>query len=176
MSDDSWPIFGKVHSLVFDFDGVFTNNKVLVSESGVESVQCDRRDGLGIKILRELKQKKIFNGEIFVLSTEINKVVEQRCKKLKLDCFQNIGDKLDFLQKRFSKLNLEFDGLIYLGNDLNDWSVFKTDCFSVAPQDAHVEIQKIANRVLPEKGGEGFVRAFIEEWVINNGVNLEDYF
>ena len=33
--------------LVFDFDGVFTNNKVILDENGIEHVICDRGDGLG---------------------------------------------------------------------------------------------------------------------------------
>jgi len=34
--------------IVFDFDGVFTDNKVHVSASGEETVVCDRRDGLDV--------------------------------------------------------------------------------------------------------------------------------
>ena len=38
---------------VFDFDGVFTDNRVFVNESGIESVICSRYDGFGIKNLHE---------------------------------------------------------------------------------------------------------------------------
>ena len=33
---------------IFDFDGVFTDNKFIVSEDGIESVTCCRSDGIGI--------------------------------------------------------------------------------------------------------------------------------
>ena len=46
--------FSKIDIVIFDFDGVFTNNKVLVSEDGVESVVCSRLDGIGLQKLRDL--------------------------------------------------------------------------------------------------------------------------
>ena len=39
--------------VVFDFDGVFTDNRVFVSETGEESVVCWRGDGLGLRRLDE---------------------------------------------------------------------------------------------------------------------------
>ena len=35
--------------VIFDFDGVFTDNRVLVNELGIESVICSRYDGYGKK-------------------------------------------------------------------------------------------------------------------------------
>ena len=44
-----------IHTIVFDFDGVFTDNKVYTNQDGKESVCCDRGDGLGFDILRNFK-------------------------------------------------------------------------------------------------------------------------
>ena len=44
----------RVRLVVFDFDGVFTDNTVLVASDGTESVRCWRSDGLGLRMLREL--------------------------------------------------------------------------------------------------------------------------
>jgi len=41
-----------LHTIVFDFDGVFTDNKVWVDRDGRESVRCDRADGLALDFLR----------------------------------------------------------------------------------------------------------------------------
>ena len=38
--------FDSVDIFIFDFDGVLTNNKVYLNESGEESVSCSRSDGL----------------------------------------------------------------------------------------------------------------------------------
>ena len=45
--------FKKIKLIVSDFDGVFTDNKVLVDENGKESVFCNRGDGLGIELLKK---------------------------------------------------------------------------------------------------------------------------
>ena len=70
--------FSKICLLALDFDGVLTNNKVIVDENGKESVICNRSDGLGIDII---KKKGI---EVIVISKEQNKVVKARCDKLKI--------------------------------------------------------------------------------------------
>ena len=45
----------KIDAVVFDFDGVFTNNAVYLSEEGIEIVRCDRSDGRGIGNLHKSK-------------------------------------------------------------------------------------------------------------------------
>ena len=42
--------FKNIKAVVFDFDGVFTDNRVIVSEDGKESVLCNRSDGFGLEI------------------------------------------------------------------------------------------------------------------------------
>ena len=62
--------------IVFDFDGVFTDGKVTVSEDGTESVVCSRRDSLGINFLKEKGIRSV------VISKEKNTVVAKRCEKM----------------------------------------------------------------------------------------------
>ena len=77
----------KVRLVVFDFDGVFTDNTVMVSEDGSESVSCWRGDGLGLRALKDL------GVEVFVLSMETNRVVSVRCQKLAVPVVQACEDK-----------------------------------------------------------------------------------
>jgi len=53
-SRSKWPTLESIHTIVFDFDGVFTDNTVLVNQDGVESVRCSRADGLGIEAVQHL--------------------------------------------------------------------------------------------------------------------------
>ena len=39
--------------LFIDFDGVLTNNKVIVDENGIESVLCNRADSLYADLLKK---------------------------------------------------------------------------------------------------------------------------
>lgn len=167
------PPLDSIHTVVFDFDGVFTNNKVWIDQDGHESVCCDRGDGLAFDLVRAFKKQNKLDIEFFILSKESNPVVLTRAEKLKLDCYHDISNKLmfmgEYLAKKFPSLDNPFLGLVYLGNDLNDLPVMLKAGFAVAPADAHSMIRKVAHLVMTERGGEGFVRAFIERLL---GINL----
>ncbi len=160
------PALTQIHTLAFDFDGVFTNNMVWVDGDGRESVRCDRGDGLAFDLVRAFQQRGEFNAEFFILSKETNPVVLARAKKLRLTCHHGIRDKLTFmtdhLESRFPSESEVMGGLVYLGNDLNDLPLMRRAGYSVAPIDAHPAVRAIAHLVLEQRGGEGFVRAFIE--------------
>jgi YrbI family 3-deoxy-D-manno-octulosonate 8-phosphate phosphatase len=156
---------GQFELIVFDFDGVFTDNAVILSEKGEESVRCSRADGLGINMLkRHIKNNKI-QSKLLVLSTEINPVVSKRCEKLGLDYVQGIDNKKQHLVEYFSQksqdLPTPWEKILYFGNDLNDLQIMELSP-SFAPVDAHPRIKSVATKVFNERGGEGFVRAAIE--------------
>ncbi len=167
------PPIDSVHTIVFDFDGVFTDNRVYLNQAGIESVCCDRRDGLAIDFLRKYQQLGKLQAEIFILSTETNPVVEARASKLKLPCKIGVKGKLNFLEiyfaEKFAGQSVQasdaFAGLVYLGNDLNDLAVMAKAGFSVAPQDAHEKVKQQASLVLPHNGGDAFVRNFVEHFL-----------
>jgi len=50
--------FKNIDLIVYDFDGVLTNNKVLVFEDGKEAVFCNRADGLAIKNIKMFGRKR----------------------------------------------------------------------------------------------------------------------
>ncbi len=154
-----------IHTVVFDFDGVFTDNKVWVDQEGRESVRCDRSDGLAFDFLRYFKKRGL-GIDFFILSKETNPVVLNRARKLKVDCHHGVNDKLSFMQDylaaKFPLLGDVFEGLVYLGNDLNDMPVMLKAGYSISPADAHPMVLEVADLVMPQKGGEGFVRAFVE--------------
>jgi len=159
----------QVHTIVFDFDGVFTDNKVYVDQDGRETVRCDRGDGLAFDFVRSYSKRGLIAAELFVLSKEANPVVKARCNKLGLGCRQGVVDKLGYLQQylkeRFPGKDYPWAGLVYLGNDLNDLPVMcKAGC-AVAPVDAHPLILSVAHHIFPQRGGEGFVRAFVENFL-----------
>jgi 3-deoxy-D-manno-octulosonate 8-phosphate phosphatase (KDO 8-P phosphatase) len=155
-----------LHTIIFDFDGVFTDNFVYVDDRGVESVKCSRADSYGISLLNEY----IFNSgqeiEAFVLSTEVNEVVLKRCKKMGIGCHKGERQKTKYLDEWFSVNRGEmadpYYGAAYFGNDLNDLGVMEKVRFSFAPVDAHPRIKGAATHVLTAQGGQGFVREGIE--------------
>src|SRR5437588_12746340 len=79
--------WGRIRLLVLDFDGVMTDNRVLVDQDGHESVWVHRGDGWGIARLREA------GLPVVVISTETNPVVVARCRKLRIESIKGCDDK-----------------------------------------------------------------------------------
>jgi YrbI family 3-deoxy-D-manno-octulosonate 8-phosphate phosphatase len=162
----SLPALASIHTVAFDFDGVFTDNKLWVDQDGRESVRCDRADGLAFDLVRVFRARGRFMAECLILSRETSPVVAARAKKLKLDCHQGVGDKLTFmtayLENRLPDHGEPFTGLVFLGNDLNDLPLMRRAGFAVAPSDAHPLVRGVAHLVMEQRGGDGFVRAFLE--------------
>jgi len=143
----------KVTNLFMDFDGVLTDDRVWVDESGKETVAANRSDSLGLSMLREKT-----SIDIMVISREVNPVVAARCKKLKIPYLQAVNDKVTALQKLFKEQKIDPACVVYMGNDTNDLPCFPLAGFAVAPADAHPEVLRAADWVTKSTGGHGAVR------------------
>ena len=168
----------KFHTIIFDFDGIFTANKVYLDEHGKETVRCDRSDGLGFDILKSFKKKNFWKVDYFILSKEKNPVVIKRAEKLGINVFNGISRKdtfiKNYLKDKFGEYLNSCNGVLYLGNDLNDLSAILLCGFSIAPNDAHELIKKTANLTLKSNGGDGFVREVIEKIINIDNMSLEE--
>ena len=145
-----------IQLLVFDFDGVFTDNRVWVHQDGTEMVACNRSDGLAIKLLEALSL------ETMILSKEKNPVVLARAQKLKIPCVHGIDDKRAYLETHLAKLKLKFSDIGYVGNDVNDVPVMRLAGCSMAVKDAYPEAKQVADLILKCLGGHGAIREVCE--------------
>lgn len=142
--------------VVFDFDGVFTDNRVLVLDNGQEAVFCNRSDFYG---LERLRQKNI---DFFVLSTETNPVVSHRCKKIKVQCIQGCSNKKLELQKQIENRLLKLEEVAYLGNDINDLECLQIVGLPACVADAFEPVKEVSKYITKRKGGDCAVREFCE--------------
>jgi YrbI family 3-deoxy-D-manno-octulosonate 8-phosphate phosphatase len=150
--------------VVFDFDGVFTTNQVLISQDGAESVLCWRGDGLGLAALKKI------GIELLVVSTEKNPVVKQRCKKLDLRCIQGCDNKVEILKQEAAKLGIALENIAFMGNDINDKDCLTKVGLPVCVADAHKDVIKYAKLVIKSFGGYGAVRELCDFIVkVKNG-------
>tara|TARA_Y100000589_G_C26954589_1_gene547985 strand:+ start:23 stop:586 length:564 start_codon:yes stop_codon:yes gene_type:complete len=161
------PKWDTVALIIFDFDGVFTNNKVYLNNKGEEFVSCSRSDGLAFDLLRNFITQNSWDLKYFILSKESNSVVKKRAEKLKIPCFNAINNKIKFIEEYLEKNKISLKSakknFIYVGNDLNDLAAIQLSDFGVVPQDAHPLLLEEADMILPLNGGDGFVRLFIEK-------------
>lgn len=142
----------RVAGLAMDFDGVFTDNRVHVDQSGVESVACSRSDGYGLEQLRKAGLPMV------AISKEQNPVVQRRCDKLVIPCLQGIEEKRSVLVRWCSEQQLDLESVVYIGNDVNDLDCLEVAGCAVVVADAHPIAQNAADIVLDAAGGHGALR------------------
>lgn len=145
-------------AIIYDFDGVMTDNKVLVFTDGQEAVTCNRSDGWAVG---RFKKAGLFQG---ILSTETNAVVGVRARKLGLPFLQGSDDKAEGLREFALEHQLDLNLTVYVGNDDNDLPAMKLVGFVACPADSSPNVKKIADWVSPARGGEGVVRSLLHHF------------
>ena len=141
-----------VQLVVFDFDGVFTDNTVYITQDGAEAVRCWRSDGLGLTRLKAL------GLPIYIVSTEKNPVVKVRANKLMIACKQDIKDKASAIRDICCEVGVHLSHVMFVGNDINDIPAFKIVGLPVAVADAHPEVLQYTRMQTCKAGGFGAVR------------------
>lgn len=150
--------FSRVRFLVLDFDGVLTDNSVIVGVDGSESVVCSRADGMGFALLREAD----LDIDVFVLSKESNPVVGVRCLKLGIPYQQGVNDKVAVLTELIAERGLTAADVAYVGNDVNDLGCLDMVGLPIVVADAHPDVQGGGRFVTRTPGGRGAVREVID--------------
>jgi len=148
---------GIIRLIAFDFDGVLTDNRVLVMESGLEGVFCNRSDGLAFDMFRAA------GIPVVIITTERNPVVEARAAKLQAPVLQTDGEKSIALTEYCRSAGIELGQVLFVGNDVNDLSTMRVAGFPVAVADSHARVKQIAWKVLSTKGGDGVAREIAED-------------
>ncbi|GAA4377736.1 acylneuraminate cytidylyltransferase [Agromyces bauzanensis] len=141
-----------VDALVTDFDGVHTDDTVMVDQLGRESVRVSRSDGHGIARLRAA------GIPVLIISAEENPVVGRRAEKLGVECAQGVPAKGEVLRDWATARSIRLDRIAYLGNDRGDVPALDLAGWPVAVPDAAPEALEAARHVLQSPGGHGAVR------------------
>lgn len=142
--------------IVFDFDGVFTDNRVLVLQDGTEGVFCSRADGFGLEAARKA------GINLMILSKEKNPVVSARSRKLNLPCIQGCDNKSEVLIREANKIGILLEHVAYMGNDINDIECLKIVGLPVCVADSHPDVISASLYITKARGGYGAVREFCD--------------
>ena len=145
-----------VDAVVTDFDGVHTDDRVLISEDGTEYVTVNRSDGMGVA---QLVRAGI---PVLILSTERNRVVAARARKLGVEVLHGLDDKESALVQWAADAGIPLARIAYLGNDVNDLGCLEQVGWPVATPGAHPLVHAAARTILTRSGGDGAVRELSE--------------
>lgn len=152
--------------VVFDYDGVFSNGTIIFNEKDEILKSYNIKDGKGLSLLKENKMKigllSNFNGNKTLKMNELS--IKNFKEHLKFD-YLYIGsqNKIEILDLWKSELNIDYNEIAYIGDDINDISILEKVGLSGCPNDAINECKKVVDIICNKKGGEGCVREFCEK-------------
>ena len=158
-----------VDAVVTDFDGVHTDDRASVHTDGTETVVVNRRDGMGVRLLREA------GVPVLILSTETNPVVAARAAKLRVEVLHGIDDKATALREWAAASRTS------PSTASPTWATTSTtsapsasSAGRIAVADAHPLVIGAARRVLGRRGGDGAVRELADLVLIATGAEHHD--
>lgn len=138
--------------IIYDFDGVMTDNRVMVDQDGKESVIVNRGDGYGVSQIKTLGIDQV------IISTERNQVVRRRAEKLGIEVIHGVENKKTTVDAYCRDHGYDLKQVMFIGNDLNDYDAMMSVGIKGAPADAEEEILAIADWVSEAGGGYGVIR------------------
>ncbi len=157
-----------IELIVLDVDGTMTDGKIIYSEHGDEIKAFCVKDGLAIASWIRLGK------HVAIITGRKSKIVERRAKELGIEHFhQGIHQKKEVLEEILSALDLTWENVASIGDDLNDATMLNASAQSFAPANASSYIVKIVDNVLTQRGGEGAVREMIEQLIFDEQIEEE---
>ncbi|MBP6432232.1 MAG: HAD hydrolase family protein [Ferruginibacter sp.] len=156
--------FKPITTFIFDVDGVLTNGTLLVLNDGQMARQMNIRDGYAL----QLAIKKGYR--VAIISGGTSDAVKERLNKLGVaDVFMKVEDKKEKLLEYCTTHNLKWDEVLFMGDDIPDYSPMQMVGLACCPADAATEIKQISKYISPIAGGNGCARDVIEKVLKLNG-------
>src|SRR5260221_1943651 len=148
----------QIKLLLTDCDGVLTDGGVYYGESGEELKKFDIRDGMGVERLRNIAG--VTTG---IVTGELSPSVVKRAEKLKItELHLGAKDKPAIVKEIISRLKLQPEEVLFLGDDTNDLEVMKLVGLSACPANAISFVKEVADIVCESNGGAGCFREIAE--------------
>ena len=149
-----------IRFIFLDVDGVMTEGGMFYTESGDEFKRFDTKDGMAIKLA--MKEGLEFG----IISSGVNRtIIQHRADMFGIKhVYVGTAPKLEIAEQWLKALKLQWSEVAYIGDDVNDLSLFERSAIAVCPSDATVPIKKVADLVLLAKGGHGCIREFMRSF------------
>ena len=157
-------LYGEISPIVFvqmkqiklfvcDIDGVFSDGRIYLGNDGEELKAFHTKDGYGIKALGAS------GVDVAVITGRKSNIVATRMTALNVKhIVQGEENKLPALNAMLTSLKLKPEQVAYIGDDMPDFECMSYVGLSIAVQDAHPAILKIADFTTSINGGFGAVR------------------
>ena len=147
-----------IKAFIFDVDGVLTDGKLLITDSGELLRSMNVKDGFAMKLA-------IDNGfKIGIISGGTNEAVKSRLKNLGIEEIHlKSHDKIIHFENFIKKYQFDSENILVMGDDIPDIPIIKAAGIGTCPQDAVPEVKSVCQYVSKNNGGKGAVRDVIEQ-------------
>lgn len=157
--------------ILTDIDGVWTDGGMYYDEKGNEFKKFNTYDSAGVLF------SKLLGIPCGIVTGENVESVKKRGEKLKMDyIFVGVKDKVSLVEGIVKELNVNWEEVAYIGDDINDYRLLLKVGLSACPQSAPDYIKKIVDWKLRKNGGEGVFREFVERIISSNNIDIESLF
>jgi len=158
-----------ITTLIFDYDGVFTEGKILLLENGDQLRTANVKDGYAL----QLAIKKGYR--IAVISGGTSDSIKVRLEKLGMtDVYIRVEHKIKVYNKYLEKHSLSRNEVLFMGDDIPDYQIMKEVGVAVCPADAAEEIKSLSHYISHSNGGDGCVRDILEQVMKVQGKWMND--
>jgi 3-deoxy-D-manno-octulosonate 8-phosphate phosphatase (KDO 8-P phosphatase) len=143
--------------IVLDVDGTMTDGGIYIDSSRIETKRFNIKDGAAVLLAQSA------GIEFMILTGRKCNCVEQRARELNIKYIaQGVHNKAEYLRNFAETHGFLAENIAYIGDDLNDLQAMHYAGISACPKDSADEVKSYCDFILPKKGGEGVVRAFVE--------------
>ena len=143
--------------LALDVDGVLTDDSIYFGPDNFELKKFNIADGLFMVLAMRA------GLEIAIVSRRYSKATESRMKDLGVKhVLQEHKDKVQMLQPLLENLDLDYNQIAFIGNEIMDVSLVKKAGIGIAVADSAPKLIDNADFVTIKTGGNGAVRELLE--------------
>jgi 3-deoxy-D-manno-octulosonate 8-phosphate phosphatase (KDO 8-P phosphatase) len=155
---------GGIAAAIFDVDGVLTDGRVYIGESGETFKAFSTLDGHGLKLLAQ-------GGIVpIVVTGRDSAAVRRRVAELGIaHAAYGAVDKMAASEALLETLGLAWSSVAVMGDDWPDLPLMRRAAFACAPPGAHIEARAVAGYVTSARGGFGAAREFCDLLLVAAG-------
>ena len=153
-----------IAAAIFDVDGVLTDGRLYIGESGETFKAFSTLDGQGLKLLGQAGIVPI------VVTGRDSAALRYRVAELGIaQAAYGAADKMTAAAQRLDALGLGWDRVAAIGDDWPDLPILRRAAFACAPPHAHVEVRAVAHHVTVAAAGRGAAREFCDLLLVAAG-------
>ena len=143
----------KIKLLLTDVDGVLTDGGRYYSKEGEVLKKFHVRDGMGVNILLRNNIRSV------ILTKEKSMITKKWAKDMNISqVYSGFTKKERALTQICKKYKVSLKEIAFIGDDTNDLEALKKVAFSAVPNDAVIQVKKIADYICKASGGKGCFR------------------